>query len=186
MWTRRDSHLEARPSAAPPLHPTFLRMTEAHPWHRRSGKGGAHWASTQATPCLSPSPLGAQASETNHSCFSFSSRASPKPQRREGVGGASSEAFPVCFPSKGHGHPPPDQAIGAFEESWTEEQRWFRHSPFLAASRGSGWLSPAQQVGSQGIKSCFPQLGRQAQHHEAFAVGRGAALFSRVWPAEGW
>lgn len=51
---------------------------------------------------------------------------------------------------------PPDQAIGAFEESWTEEQRWFRHSPFLAASRGSGLAVPAQQVGSQGIKSCFP------------------------------
>lgn len=112
----------------------------------------------QAAPCLSPSPLGAQASETNHSCFSFSSRASPKPQRREGVGGASSKAFPVCFPSKGHGHPPPDQAIGAFEESWTEEQRWFRHSPFLAASRGSGWLSQPSRWAPRASRAASPNL----------------------------
>lgn len=63
----------------PPPIPAFLHMTKAHPWPRKSGGGSA--LGLKAGHPLSEPLLQDQ---TNHSCLGVSSKASPKPQHKEG------------------------------------------------------------------------------------------------------
>ena len=166
MWTRKDSHLEARSSTVPSSHP----MTEAHPGTR--GEAGSAlgletgperrpvYALSEPLPLL----LQDQASETKPSSFIFSSGASPQPQRREGCMEPShSLLFLRASPPSTAGTLCLISGNGGIWRVPTEERRACGHGPSPAALTW-GWLAAPVRVrsvvSSQGLGSCSqaPQL----------------------------